>query len=112
MQQLRVLDRKPIESPPAGDRDLSPAEGQIIVLALSLEGEILWHKMFPDPRLIRAEVIDADGKFKGKKQFFRKKVDFSIFVPDDPAIDRVQVLQPHWTGRDFVLTPLGTLTMR
>jgi hypothetical protein len=112
LQQFRSLEREPIASPPAGDRAFSPAEGQILIVALSPDNEIVWHKMFPDPRLIRAEVAGADGKLKGKKQFFRKMVEFSIRVPDDPAIDRVQLLQPHWTGRDFVLTALGTLAMR
>ena len=81
VQDLSVLARKPLASAPAGERGFTPAEGQIIVRALSLDGEILWHRMFPDPRLIRTEMVDPDGRFKGRKQFFRKQVDFSILVP-------------------------------
>ena len=111
LEQLKVVERKRINQRPSGDRNLSPAEGQIIVQALSQDDQILWHKMMPNPRLIRAEIFTGSGKFEEETQFVRKNVEFSIVVPDNPAIHKVQILETQASHRGLVLTTLGTIQL-
>ena len=91
-------------------RSLELATTQILVIALDANSNLLWWHLLTDPRLLRAETVGATGEITGRLSYL-PQIDFSIAYPDDPTITELRFYQPEWTGEDFRLRSLGTLSV-
>jgi hypothetical protein len=91
-------------------RSLELATTQILVVALDANANLVWWHLQTDPRLLRAETVSATGEMTGQISYL-PQIDFSIAYPDDPTIVELRFYQPEWTGQDFRLRSLGTLSL-
>lgn len=79
----------------------------LVVVAFNAEGQVLSWIATPDPRLIRAEGVDSPGHIPEAKMLYWPRADFSIALPYDQSIRTLGVYEPEWTGKEFILKPIG-----
>ena len=89
--------------------ELSPT--QVVVVALDAEGRMRWCGLVTDPRLLRAEVADADGELTGQV-LYKESAEFIIQYPDDESIKEIRLYHPDWDGQKFSLEPVGAVAAR
>ncbi|MEJ8571882.1 hypothetical protein [Microbaculum marinum] len=77
-------------APPA--REAGP--GMLLVRALDTAGEELYRTVVPDPRLVRYEAVDEDGRFTGRTDFYRTEATVRADIPADPAIAALRITAP------------------
>ena len=108
---LTVVDRQPVLGAVARERRPELAPDKLVVVLLDAgDREVDW-RIIPDPRVIRGEFADADGKMNGQ-QLRRVETDFLVAIPDLPSITRLALYQPRWTGREFMLDLIGTVDLQ
>jgi hypothetical protein len=105
-----VLERRPA-GPRPRQRDPRVAEGQLVVVAVDAAGREVDRQVIPDPRLVRVEVADEDGRLEHHGTVVRDEVEFSVQVPDDREVAEIRLYQPRWTGTRFALDPVGSATV-
>lgn len=105
---ILAADKKAGALPRERSLDLSP--NQLLAIGVDSKGNLRSWKLMLDPRLVRAETPNANGELKGE-ELYLADVEFWIAVPDDPSLKEVRLYQPHWTGKDFQLELVGTLTV-
>ena len=108
-EELALVAERTVATPPQRQRGREIGRDQLAVIALSSDGREIWRTLLPDPRLLRAEVTDDAGKFVASRLFYRKMVEFSVVVPEDPEIAEIVVLETQWTGAAFDLRRLGRI---
>ena len=91
---------------PRRQRNPEFSSTQIVIIAYDKEGREVTRVFLPDPRLIRAETVSPSGELQ-TQNIYRKDVDFTIVIPDDPNIKELKIYHPEWTGKNFILEPLG-----
>lgn len=108
---LTVVDRRPVLGAIARERRPELAPDKLVVVLIDNDGREVDWRIIPDPRLIRGEFADADGKMNGQ-QLRRVETDFLVAIPDLPSIARLALYQPRWTGREFMLDLVGTVDLQ
>ena len=98
--------RRTPEAPPH-QRSKAVSEQSLVVTALDAQGQEVKRYVIPDPRLIRAEEFAPSGAITSSRNYYRNEAKFSVIIPDDPGIKRLQIFQPHWTGQKFDLECIG-----
>jgi hypothetical protein len=93
------------------ERSLELSPNQILVVAIDENRGLQWWKLLLDPRIVRSETTAATGEIRGE-DLYRPKVDFTIEYPDNPAIRELRFYHPAWTGKDFRLELLSSLSIR
>lgn len=88
--------------------ELSPT--QILVVAVNQNDQALWWNLMPDPRLVRAETIDAAGNFSGK-MIYRNSVEMLVSFPSDDAITELHFYHPNWNGQSYSLESIGNFSL-
>jgi len=83
-------------------------EDHLVVLGLDARGVEIGRVALIDPRLVRAEWADEDGRLTGNI-FYRPSVEFSVVFPAALEIAAVRVLVPKWTGNGFAFQALGEI---
>lgn len=84
------------------------SSGKILVFALGAHGQLYHWLLIPDPRILRAEHADADGRLSGRV-LHRRNPEFLVSLPEDPRVTELRFFRPLWTGKDHVLTHLATV---
>ncbi len=79
---------------------------QIVVVGMTADGTEKSRAVMLDPRLIRAESFIADDDWESSV-IYRRSVDFSVTLPDEPAIATISVLKPRWTGSEWLFDILA-----
>lgn len=102
--------RRTPEAPPH-QRSKEVSEQSLVVTALDAHGQEVKRYVIPDPRLIRAEEFSPSGAITSSRNYYRNEAQFSVIIPDDPGIKRLQIFQPHWTGQKFDLECIGEATV-
>jgi hypothetical protein len=108
---LRVADVR--ESAGTLPRHRSPelSQDKLMVIAVGAGGNLKWWTLIDDPRLVRAEVPGPDGVLSGQT-FYRAEPEFVVNVPEDKAITELRLYHPRWTGREFVLDLINTISIQ
>lgn len=91
-------------------RSLELADTEVLVIATDDNSRMLWWHVMTDPRLLRAESINANREISGGVSYLAQ-VDFLIAYPDDPAIKELRIYHPEWTGAEFRLISLAILSV-
>ncbi|GJQ59105.1 MAG: hypothetical protein D8M57_04790 [Candidatus Scalindua sp. AMX11] len=105
----RVLiteQRRTPESPPK-QRNPELTSEQLVVIAFDARENEINRVYIADPFIIRAETADETGDLISSRLLYRKSVDFSILLPDNPNISLLKFYKPHWTGTEFVIELIG-----
>lgn len=108
---LRVLAVEKSSSPKRPQRHIEYSTDQIVVVALAAGGLEKSRVVMTDPRLIRGEIF-TEGAGWETVITYRRSVDFTVSMPDDPAISRVDVLKPRWTGSDWQFDVLAEVAIK
>jgi len=95
---------------PRRERQPEPSANDLVVVVQDSEGRDLDWRIVPNPRLIRLETPDQDGRLSGRT-IERDEVEMLLYIPDIPGADRLQIFSPVWNGKDYTLDPLGQLTI-
>jgi len=87
-------------------RHIEYSADQIVVVGLAADGTEKGRVVMIDPRLIRAESFITDDQWESDV-VYRRSVDFSVALPDDPEIVTISVLKPRWTGSEWLFDILA-----
>ena len=89
--------------------ELSPT--LILVAAVNDQKQVLWWNLQPDPRIFRADSVDAEKQVTGKT-FYRNDAEMLVSLPADKAITEVRFYQPVWDGKSaYSLKSIGNLSL-
>jgi hypothetical protein len=102
-QTLAVAGVRRVPGAPPRQRSKKISPYSLVVTALDGQGQEVARYVIPDPRLLRAEDFSPSGTIRGGTTYYRNEVQFSLVIPDDPRIKRLQIFQPHWNGQNFDL---------
>lgn len=81
------------------------ANDLVVVAHDAMERELDWRSV-PDPRIVRAELPNADGTLSGRI-VQQADAELMIAVPDMPGLDHLALYSPHWTGSEYQLEAIG-----
>jgi hypothetical protein len=95
---------------PPRQRSFELGEDHLLVLGVDARGAIRAWTVVANPRLVRAEFPDADGRLSGRV-IERPETEILVDLPADPAIREVRVYQPRAATRGFDLLQAGRLTL-
>lgn len=108
---LTVVERRKWNRPVARQRSSELSANQVLVAAVNGREQLRWWSLIPDPRIIRAEFPDAEGRLSGQV-LYQSKGEFIVAFPDDPTITEVRLYHPQWTGSEFTLEPLAVIPVQ
>jgi len=91
-------------------RSFELSTDQIVVIAVDAKDEIRWWHTQTDPRLVRAETPGETGDISSRNLYL-VNVDFSIDYPDDPSVQSLRFYSPIWTGKEFHLQLIDSLSV-
>jgi hypothetical protein len=105
-----VLNRRRGIGPLPRERDPQLSEDRLVVISTDATGRELDWRIVMDPRLVRAELPDAQGRLSGRR-FQRAEVHLLVDVPDNPEIVRLRIYEPRLTNDGYVLNLLATVDL-
>ena len=123
LQEHKLLNRGPPASsspsskqdekqkPVARQRAPRISSEKIMVFALDASGGLLHWLLISDPRILRAEFPDAQGRLSGQVLRHRNP-EFLVQLPYDPRTAELRFYHPYWTGKAYVLKLLATVSPR
>ena len=93
-------------------RQRSPelSSNQLLIVITDGNGEQRAWTLIPDPRIIRAESPGPTGELSGHI-IYRSKADFFVTLPESLPSAGLKIYQPRWTGMEFSLNLLGTISL-
>lgn len=110
-QQTTVLERQRGYGPLARERDPQLSPDHLVIVSTDSIGRELDWRVVADPRLLRGETGDAQGRIE-RRTFRRTEADLLVDLPDDPAITRLRVYEVQWADGRFVLQLLVTVDLQ
>jgi hypothetical protein len=93
-------------------RNLELAATHMLVIAVDELQQLLWWNQFPDPRILRAEVPDANGQQHIGRTFYLTETEFAVAYPNNPATHELRFYHPLWTGTEFQLELIGSVSVK
>ena len=105
-----LLGQTRFSGAPRRERQPEPSANDLVVVVQDADGRDLDWRIVPNPRLLRLETPDQDGRLSGRT-IERDEVEMLLYIPDLPGADRIQIFSPVWNGTDYTLDPLGQLTI-
>ena len=103
---VKITQQRIVPSTPPRQRNPELSEDQMVIAVFDTEGKEITRIFLIDPRLIRAESEDRNGRLT-TQIFYREEVDFTIAVPDRSDLGELKIFQPHWTGSEFLMELIG-----
>ena len=82
----------------------------LVIAGLTRSGVEVWRQTLIDPRLIRAELPDKNGRLSSAT-YFRSEATFSIALPIGREIGQLKIMKPRWTGTTFAFDEIGSLDL-
>jgi hypothetical protein len=74
--------------------------------------QLMWWNQFPDPRILRAEVPEANGQQHIGRALYLTETTFRVDYPNNPAISELRFYQPLWTSKGFELELIGSVSVK
>jgi hypothetical protein len=105
-----LLGRQRAHGPLPRQRNPELSPDHVVVVAEDAHGRTLDWQVVTDPRLLRAEFPGPTGQLSGQR-LRQPSAEFMITLPDDPDLAVLRLYHPRWTGRGFVLDPLGSVPL-
>ncbi len=107
---VTVLNRRRGIGPLPQERDPQLSDDRLVIISTDATGRELDWRIVMDPRLVRAEVPDAQGRLSGRR-LMRTEVNLLVAVPDNPEIVRLRIYVPELTSDGYVLNLLATVDL-
>jgi hypothetical protein len=86
------------------------SSNQILIAVLDKEGNQIDWVLIPDPRIIRAESPGPNGELSGQI-LYRSDAEFLVPISQGISAAGIKIYQPHWSGEEFTLDLLGTISL-
>lgn len=109
VNQFELLARRVLADPPQRERNPELSADQLVVVGADAGGAPLSWQLIRDPRIVRAETPGPDGVLSGTV-LHRREIDFLVALPAPPALAQVRIYQPRWTGFDWALDLIGSVS--
>ena len=106
---LTVTQIKLKAEPVARQRAPRISSEKIMIFTLDPHGVLLQWLLIPDPRILRAEIPDAQGRLSGQV-LQHQNPEFLVQLPYDPRTTELRFYHPHWTGQAYILKFLATVS--
>ena len=87
------------------------SQDKLMVIAVGAGDKLRWWTLIDDPRLLRGEAPGADGRLSGQI-IYRAEPEFVVNVPEDGEITELRLYHPRWTGEEFVLDIINTISIQ
>jgi hypothetical protein len=110
VNRFDILSRRSVPGPLPLDRNPELSVDQLVVAGVDSVGNLVAWQLIKDPRIVRAETPRADGVLTGEI-LYRAEAQFTIALPDRPALRSARVYQPRWTGVGWMLDLLGSFAI-
>lgn len=92
------------------DRRPQLSADMLVLVVRAADGRELDWRTTPNPRILRAETPQPDGRLTG--QFFElPDVDLFMAIPRLLDASAVRIYQPRWTGTDYALDIVGDVAL-
>jgi hypothetical protein len=108
---VTVVNRRRGIGPLPQERDPQLSEDRLVVVSVDATGRELDWRLVMDPRLVRAEFPDAQGRLSGQT-FQRTEINLLVDLPNDTDIVRLRIYAPQMTADGFVLNLLVTVDLQ
>ena len=92
------------------DRNPELAADRIVVVSVDAVGREVDWRIVADPRIIRAEFPDEQGRLSGRTLRY-SEASLLIDIPDDPAIVSLRVYEPRPADGEFLLQLIASVTL-
>jgi hypothetical protein len=92
-EELRLVERIDRNEPPPRQRSPEISSDHLVIAVLDSQGTVRHWQIIVDPRLVRGEFPDAEGRLHNTT-VYRAEADFSISVPDTVDAAEVRILTP------------------
>lgn len=106
-----VLERRAIAAEPVRHRNPELSADQLLIRTVNVQGAVIGTQMIPDPRILRSEMPGVTGELTGQTMH-RNSPEFLVTIPENAAITEIRLYHPRWTGAEFALDLLGTISLR
>lgn len=108
---VAIVSRRPRSRPVPTTRGEMPlAIGRLVVAVEDRERNALWRTVIADPRIVRGEFFDADGRIEESVEASRDAA-ASIVYPQDDRAHRLVVFEPVGDSDDLGLRPIAALDL-
>jgi hypothetical protein len=108
---VRVVKRVRGLGPLPRERDPQLSTDHLVVVSSDGAGRETDWRIVPDPRLIRGEFPDEQGRLTGRL-FQRSEANLLVDIPDRSDIVRLRVYACEWTGDAFTLHLIATADLQ
>ena len=105
---IQVLDDTVIPGSMPRQRNPQLSRDHIVIIAYDENGTEITRTAIIDPRLIRAETADEQGRISTKK-IYRESVQFFVNFPNDDRITLIRLYHPRWNGSEFILDQINEM---
>jgi hypothetical protein len=92
-------------------RSLELASDQLLMITVDDGSRLRWWSMMPDPRILRAERPGPNGPLVGEV-IYQKSIDLTVNIPDDNGAVQLRFYHPRWTGDQFLLVLISTISLK
>lgn len=104
--RVSVRGLRPAAEAPAVERNPELSEDMMVVAACDRDSRELARVIVIDPRLLRAEVADEEGRLTSRR-LYRPEVEFTVALPGRLGIALLRLFHPVWDGGAFELELVG-----
>jgi len=110
-EDVRIVSRVRGEGPLPQERDPQLSPDRLVVVSSDAAGRELDWRTVPDPRLIRGETADAQGRITSRR-LLRAEANLLVDIPDRADIVLLRVYAPEWVNDAYVLRLVATADLR
>lgn len=82
----------------------------LVLVVRASDGRELDWRTAPNPRILRAETPQPDGRLTGQV-FELPEVDLFVVIPWLAEASAIRVYQPRWTGTEYALDAIGDVAL-
>lgn len=91
-----IVGRRLVEEPSSAIPTVG--SGTLVVLGLDAAGNEIARGAIVDPRVVRYEGIDANGRYRARRDFLARHTQFDVVLPDDARIVALEIAVPGANG--------------
>jgi hypothetical protein len=109
--KIFLKQKKTFDKAIARQRSLEFSPTQIFIVALDKNQRVLWWTLENDPRILRLETADEQGRFSNPNVVYLNEADLLFSIPADEEIIETRFYHPVWNGEEYSLEIIGTLDL-
>lgn len=89
---------------------LNFTDEHLFIAAVDDQSRLVWWTVKYDPRIVRGHTLGPNGEMAGVL-YYRTRTGIVISPPAAKEISEIRIFQPKWTGTQFILEQLSTVSV-